>query len=229
MCMCVGDDVITHGNAWMTLLRVCQVMMKAAAGADIGQRMRMCMLANAMTALAQGIPFFHAADEMLRSKSLDRDSYNSGDHFNRIDWYGCCNSVCACCYDSCGFAVVGAAPHNVSVQCSCQPCPAAAHGTAQDVHHQQLWGGLASGNQERVQLANHAAAAGRQEHAAEQRPHQAVQVVIIALWWLIVDGACLSAFCLPAFSQHHAAQQGSLFGDAALEVQLAAVSSAQCG
>lgn len=44
------------------------------------------MLANAMTALAQGVPFFHAADDMLRSKSLDRDSYNSGDHFNRIDW-----------------------------------------------------------------------------------------------------------------------------------------------
>lgn len=33
--------------------------------------------------LLQGIPFFHAGDEMLRSKSLDRDSYNSGDWFNR--------------------------------------------------------------------------------------------------------------------------------------------------
>lgn len=31
----------------------------------------------------QGIPFFHAGDELLRSKSLDRDSYNSGDWFNR--------------------------------------------------------------------------------------------------------------------------------------------------
>lgn len=31
----------------------------------------------------QGIPFFHAGDEMFRSKSLDRDSYNSGDWFNR--------------------------------------------------------------------------------------------------------------------------------------------------
>jgi hypothetical protein len=31
----------------------------------------------------QGIPFFHAGDEILRSKSLDRDSYNSGDWFNK--------------------------------------------------------------------------------------------------------------------------------------------------
>jgi len=34
--------------------------------------------------LLQGIPFFHAGDETLRSKSLDRDSYNSGDWFNRL-------------------------------------------------------------------------------------------------------------------------------------------------
>jgi hypothetical protein len=27
-------------------------------------------------------------DDLLRSKSLDRDSYNSGDHFNRVDWTG---------------------------------------------------------------------------------------------------------------------------------------------
>ena len=29
-----------------------------------------------------------SGDDLLRSKSLDRDSYNSGDHFNRIDWTG---------------------------------------------------------------------------------------------------------------------------------------------
>ncbi len=71
--------------------------MKAPTSADITQRTRMCMLANAMTALAQGIPFFHAADEFLRSKSLDRDSYNSGDWFNRIDWCVCsCVDVVVC-------------------------------------------------------------------------------------------------------------------------------------
>ena len=34
----------------------------------------------------QGIPFFHAGVELLRSKSLDRNSYNSGDWFNKLDF-----------------------------------------------------------------------------------------------------------------------------------------------
>ena len=38
---------------------------------------------EAILALGHGVPLFHAGDEVLRSKSLDRDSYNSGDWFNR--------------------------------------------------------------------------------------------------------------------------------------------------
>ncbi len=41
-----------------------------------------------LVACSQGIPFFHAGDDLLRSKSLDRDAYNSGDWFNAIDWTG---------------------------------------------------------------------------------------------------------------------------------------------
>ena len=32
--------------------------------------------------------FWHAGTDLLRSKSLDRNSYDSGDWFNRIDWTG---------------------------------------------------------------------------------------------------------------------------------------------
>ena len=35
-------------------------------------------------ALGQGVPFFHAGTDLLRSKSLDRNCYDSGDWFNRI-------------------------------------------------------------------------------------------------------------------------------------------------
>jgi pullulanase len=35
---------------------------------------------------SQGIAYFHAGVEMLRSKSMDRNSYDSGDWFNRLDW-----------------------------------------------------------------------------------------------------------------------------------------------
>lgn len=38
----------------------------------------MAVLAQWMVALSQGLAFFHAGDELLRSKSLDRDSYDSG-------------------------------------------------------------------------------------------------------------------------------------------------------
>jgi pullulanase/glycogen debranching enzyme len=34
----------------------------------------------------QGIPFYHAGVELLRSKSMDRNSYNSGDWFNKLDF-----------------------------------------------------------------------------------------------------------------------------------------------
>jgi pullulanase len=37
-------------------------------------------------ALGQGVPFFHAGGELLRSMSLDRNSFNSGDWFNTLDF-----------------------------------------------------------------------------------------------------------------------------------------------
>lgn len=52
------------------------------------ERGRMNTVAQATTALSQGVSFWHAGTDLLRSKSLDRDSYDSGDWFNRIDWSG---------------------------------------------------------------------------------------------------------------------------------------------
>jgi pullulanase-type alpha-1,6-glucosidase len=49
-------------------------------------RVRMARLGMDIVALSQGVPFFMAGDDILRSKSADRNSYNSGDWFNRIDW-----------------------------------------------------------------------------------------------------------------------------------------------
>ncbi|HYO87443.1 MAG TPA: pullulanase-type alpha-1,6-glucosidase, partial [Candidatus Limnocylindrales bacterium] len=62
------------------------VQLKAADDVDLAQRIRMDNLALSVAALGQGVPFFHAGDDILRSKSMDRDSYNSGDWFNSIDW-----------------------------------------------------------------------------------------------------------------------------------------------
>ena len=49
-------------------------------------RARVQVLGAATVALSQGIAYFHAGQEILRSKSMDRNSYDSGDWFNRIDW-----------------------------------------------------------------------------------------------------------------------------------------------
>ena len=59
---------------------------KIPTATSMADRVRINNLGLALIALAQGIPFFHAGDDILRSKSLDRNSYNSGDWFNRLDW-----------------------------------------------------------------------------------------------------------------------------------------------
>lgn len=50
------------------------------------ERARVQTLANALVALSQGVAYFHAGQDILRSKSLDSNSYDSGDWFNRLDW-----------------------------------------------------------------------------------------------------------------------------------------------
>jgi pullulanase/glycogen debranching enzyme len=55
----------------------------ATSGAD---RARVQILGAAINAFSQGVAYFHAGVDTLRSKSLDRNSFNSGDWFNRIDW-----------------------------------------------------------------------------------------------------------------------------------------------
>ena len=58
---------------------------KHASAVSMADRVRAQNLALDFAVLAQGVPFIHAGDELLRSKSFDRDSYNSGDWFNRLD------------------------------------------------------------------------------------------------------------------------------------------------
>ncbi|MCL6512685.1 MAG: DUF3372 domain-containing protein [Anaerolineae bacterium] len=63
-----------------------KIQWAAPISATMTERVRMNNLGISLVMLGQGIPFFHAGDDLLRSKSLDRDSYNSGDWFNRLDF-----------------------------------------------------------------------------------------------------------------------------------------------
>ncbi|MFN8668022.1 MAG: pullulanase-type alpha-1,6-glucosidase [Gemmatimonadaceae bacterium] len=55
-------------------------------GTSRAERARAQVLGIAFVALSQGIAYLHAGIEILRSKSLDKDSFDSGDWFNRLDW-----------------------------------------------------------------------------------------------------------------------------------------------
>jgi pullulanase len=82
------DDTITYISAhdnetWFDALQV-----KVPSWATLSDRLRVSNLGVSIVALAQGVPFFHAGDELLRSKSGDKNSYDSGDWWNRIDFTG---------------------------------------------------------------------------------------------------------------------------------------------
>lgn len=59
---------------------------KLPQSTSLADRVRVQNLGAAINMLAQGVPFFHAGQEILRSKSMDRDSFNAGDWFNKIDY-----------------------------------------------------------------------------------------------------------------------------------------------
>ena len=58
----------------------------APTATSMADRVRIENVGRSTILLGQGVPFIHAGGDILRSKSLDRDSYNSGDWFNKIDW-----------------------------------------------------------------------------------------------------------------------------------------------
>ena len=78
----VVNYVENHDN--QTLFDVNAFKLPADTSRD--DRARVQVLALALNAFSQGIAYFHAGGELLRSKSLDRNSFDSGDWFNRLDW-----------------------------------------------------------------------------------------------------------------------------------------------
>ncbi|WP_073582801.1 pullulanase-type alpha-1,6-glucosidase [Vibrio quintilis] len=59
---------------------------KIAYDVSAATRTRMQAVSLATAILGQGIPFIHMGSELLRSKSMQRDSYDSGDWFNKVDF-----------------------------------------------------------------------------------------------------------------------------------------------
>ena len=58
---------------------------KLPVATSMADRIRMQTVALSTTAFSQGVSFWQAGTEALRSKSFDSNSYNSGDWFNELD------------------------------------------------------------------------------------------------------------------------------------------------
>lgn len=63
-----------------------KLQLELAADISIDNRVRIHNMALAIPMLSQGIPFLQMGDDLLRSKSLDRNSYDAGDWFNFVDF-----------------------------------------------------------------------------------------------------------------------------------------------
>ena len=62
--------------------------MKLPLATSREDRARVQILGAAVVAFSQGVAYFHAGVDLLRSKSFDKNSFDSGDWFNRLDWSG---------------------------------------------------------------------------------------------------------------------------------------------
>jgi pullulanase len=78
----VINYVEAHDNE--TLWDISQYKHPRTLGA--ADRVRAQNVGVSVVMLAQGVPFVHAGQELLRSKSFDRDSFNHTDWFNKLDY-----------------------------------------------------------------------------------------------------------------------------------------------
>ena len=80
------SEVISYVDAHDNETLFDALQFKLPQDTPMADRVRMNTVSLATTALSQGPMLWHAGNDLLRSKSLDRNSFNSGDWFNRIDW-----------------------------------------------------------------------------------------------------------------------------------------------
>ena len=80
------DEMVSYVDAHDNETLFDTLTFKLPQDAPMEDRVRLNTVALSTTALSQSISFWHAGADLLRSKSLDRNSYNSGDWFNLLDF-----------------------------------------------------------------------------------------------------------------------------------------------
>ncbi|MFE3829105.1 pullulanase-type alpha-1,6-glucosidase [Streptomyces sp. NPDC059092] len=82
----VPGDALAYADAHDNESLYDALAFKLPPSTSAADRSRMQVLALATAALSQGPALSQAGTDLLRSKSLDRNSYDSGDWFNAIQW-----------------------------------------------------------------------------------------------------------------------------------------------
>lgn len=82
------EEVVTYVDAHDNETLFDNLYLKLPQDTPMADRVRMNTVSLATATLAQTPSFWHAGADLLRSKSLDRNSYDSGDWFNVLDWSG---------------------------------------------------------------------------------------------------------------------------------------------
>ena len=85
------DEVVNYVDAHDNETLFDSLTFKLPVATSMADRVRMSSLSLATTTLSQTPSFWHAGADLLRSKSLNRNSYDSGDWFNTLDWTGADN------------------------------------------------------------------------------------------------------------------------------------------
>lgn len=80
------EEVVTYVDAHDNETLFDSLTLKLPVGTPMVDRVRMNTVSLATATLAQTPSFWHAGADLLRSKSLDRNSYDSGDWFNVLDF-----------------------------------------------------------------------------------------------------------------------------------------------
>ncbi|WP_203567619.1 pullulanase-type alpha-1,6-glucosidase [Aestuariimicrobium ganziense] len=85
------DEVVNYVDAHDNETLFDAMVLKLPRHVSMDARVRLNTIALATVTLSQTAVLWHAGADLLRSKSLDRNSFDSGDHFNRLDWTGADN------------------------------------------------------------------------------------------------------------------------------------------
>jgi len=86
------DETLNYVDAHDNQTLYDTLALKLPADTTMSDRVRMQVVSLAAATLSQSRSMWLAGSDLLRSKSMDNDSYDSGDWFNRVDWTGTDNT-----------------------------------------------------------------------------------------------------------------------------------------